>query len=180
MNHATSEPSFAKLAQRYLRDKGFYGGKIDGNFGPASEQAYHNYLVAMEGSVPLWPAVAKEPGAIITKGIATFFGGRHDDMDNGLTASGGNTFDPMTRGCALPLPRPNFLPTAGTLLPNLPWGTLVEVTAGDRKITCPLIDLGPNQTLPEKRPIDLTRQSFLDLGGKLADGRMMVEIRILT
>ncbi len=178
MTHSTSEPSFAKLAQKFLKDHGFYAGSIDGQFGPQSEKAYHGYLVASEVSTPLWPAIARRDGLILTKGVATFFGGTSDDMDSGLTASGGNTFDPLTRGCALPLPRQNFPATFGTSLPNLPWGTLVTVRANGITRQGPLIDLGPDQRLPEKRPIDITRQTFLDLGGDLKAGRMPVEIEI--
>lgn len=179
MNHSTSEPSFARLAQTALADAKFYAGKLDGIFGPVSEQAYQHYLVALDGSVPAWPAVQRIPGFLVTKGIATFFGGSNDPMDDGTTASGVSTLDPFVFGCALPLPFPDFPPTFGTPLPNIPWRTMINVTAlGGKSLDIPLIDRGPNQLLKEKRPIDLTRQAFIDLGGDPEVGRLLVEIHI--
>ncbi len=34
------------VIQRHLRDRGFYKGAIDGNFGPAAQQALREWTVA--------------------------------------------------------------------------------------------------------------------------------------
>ena len=118
-------------------------------------------------------------GDITGGGIATWFGGNDDPQDDGSTASGVNTRDnPAIQGCALPIP--TCAATAGSPLPILPYlKTMVEITADSgKKVTVPLIDVGP--ALSTNHAIDVTQQTFRDLGGDLSAGLLSVSYRILT
>lgn len=111
---------------------------------------------------------------------ATWFGGANDPQDSGETASGLSTrLHPLLLGCALPMN--GFRVTRGSPLPRLPWmTTVVEVTrpANGRKVSVPLIDLGPAAPPHAHAAIDLTRAAFRALGGDLASGEMTVDFRI--
>lgn len=118
-------------------------------------------------------------GDITGSGICTWFGGSDDPQDNGDTASGLNTRDdPSIRGCALPIPTCEA--TKGSPLPILPYlETMVEISADNGKqVTVPLIDVGP--ALATNHAIDVTQQTFKDLGGNLSGGILSVSYRILT
>jgi Lytic transglycolase len=109
---------------------------------------------------------------------ATNFGGDNDPMDNGETASGINTKGNHTvLGCALPmLYKGTEMSCAGSPIPKLPWKTLVEVTISGRKITIPLIDVGPN--IRTGNSIDLTLAAFKKFA-PLSKGVLQVdEVRI--
>jgi hypothetical protein len=121
-------------------------------------------------------------GDISCSGIASWFGGGNDPGDDGQTASGvlNDGSNPHLMGCALPLSWDgvNVGSCQGSPLPILPWGTIVQVTAGKTTITVPLIDVGP--ALDENRPIDLTVAAFLALGGVLASGLIPVTFVVKT
>jgi len=107
---------------------------------------------------------------------ATWFGGANDPEDNGETASGISTKKrPTIQGCALPM---DFGPCAGSPLPRVPWGTRVEVThlATEKKITVPVIDLGPARSTGNA--LDLTVAAFKEFA-PLATGKNSVDYRIL-
>lgn len=98
-----------------------------------------------------WPWSAHVDGNdILVIGVrATAFGGSRDPQDNGQTASGVSTRDnPGMRACALPM---NYTGTSralkkalgGSPIPKLPWGTKVEIMSNGKKLTVPVIDLGP-------------------------------------
>lgn len=118
-------------------------------------------------------------GDITGGGICTWFGGNDDPQDDGSTASGLNTKNnPTIRGCALPIP--TCAATEGSPLPLLPYiKTMVQITADNGKqVTVPLIDVGP--ALDTNHAIDVTQQTFRDLGGDLSAGLLSVQYRILT
>ncbi len=112
---------------------------------------------------------------------ATWFGGAHDPQDNGQTASGVSTrLHPDLLGCALPMN--GFRVTRGSPLPDLPWlSTTVEVTrpANGRRVSTPLIDLGPAAPPHAHAAIDLTLAAFRALGGDPAVGSLTVDFRVL-
>lgn len=125
-------------------------------------------------------------GSIESPVIATWFGGDDDDEDSGETASGIITKgNPGCLGCALPVP--TCPATHGSPLPRLPYlKTLVEVFTFvpgdggqviDKKITVPLIDVGP--ALDTNHAIDLTIAAFEALGGDLKQGTLKVWFRIV-
>lgn len=117
-------------------------------------------------------------GDIIGYGIATWFGGDDDPQDDGSTASGLSTKgNPTLQGCALPIPTCDA--TKGSPLPILPYlKTMVMITADNGKcVTVPLIDVGP--ALSTNHAIDVTQQTFKDLGGDLSGGILSVQYRIL-
>jgi hypothetical protein len=120
-------------------------------------------------------------GDIHVSGHASWFGGPNDPDDNGETASGVDNSKMGVMGCALPMAMSNGKPVAGckgSPLPNLPYKTtMVKVTCGDKSVTVPLIDVGPD--LVEDRPIDLTPSTFLALGGDLAVGILNVDFTII-
>jgi hypothetical protein len=101
-----------------------------------------------DGSWP-WHATIEGQDIVVRNARATCFGGANDPEDSGETASGVSTKrNPSLKGCALPmiyLGRNKALLKAlgGSPIPKLPWKTLVEITCGDKKITIPVIDLGP-------------------------------------
>ena len=123
---------------------------------------------------------------VVSNVPATWFGGSNDPEDNGQTASGISTKnDPNLRGCALPmdngLPFLHENPCAGSPLPKFPWGTNVLVTNSDNglEVCAKLIDYGPSAPPKATAAIDLTIPSFLNLGGKLGVGRLLVSYRIV-
>jgi hypothetical protein len=121
-------------------------------------------------------------GDILVAGTASWFGGANDPDDDGSTASGLSTKDnPGIMGCALPFAVSNgrAVPNCfGSPIPSMPYKTtMVEVSAGGKTITIPVIDCGP--ALSENRPIDLTVAAFLALGGDLNEGLMLVSFRIV-
>jgi hypothetical protein len=146
---------------------------------------------------------------ILVRGVtATWFGGSNDPNDSGQTASGFATRGhPSLLGCALPMDGrmfPKFSAAEhkaldGSPIPAMPFGinrdgspnpngAMVEVTAvNGRKITVPVIDLGPGKRAGDA--IDLTQEAFVqlaDLDGKdidrareLRKGVLRVDYRII-
>ena len=118
---------------------------------------------------------------LVVRGVrATWFGGAHDPHDNGETASGVSTRrHPELMGCALPMN--GFRLTKGSPLPDLPWMTTeVEIFRGSngRRLTVPLIDLGPAAPPHAHAAIDLTVAAFRALGGDPKVGSINVDFRI--
>ena len=118
---------------------------------------------------------------LVVRGVrATWFGGPHDPDDNGQTASGISTrLHPELLGCALPMN--GFRLTRGSPLPDLPWMTTeVEIyrASNGRRLTVPLIDLGPAAPPHAHAAIDLTVAAFRALGGDPKAGDMEVCFRI--
>ena len=98
-----------------------------------------------------WPWSAHVDGAdILVIGCrATCFGGSNDPQDSGETASGISTkFNPTLKGCALPMiytGQSKALRKAlgGSPIPKLPWRTMVQIMSNGKRLTVPVIDLGP-------------------------------------
>ena len=131
-----------------------------------------------------WAALVEGDDLVVRGEEATWFGGSNDPMDDGRTASGISTIaNPHLLGCSLPmdLGRAKNNPCAGSPLPRLPWFTKVLVThrVTGKGITVQLIDLGPSAPPVATAAIDLTQAAFTALGGKLKQGRMPVDFRIL-
>ena len=128
-----------------------------------------------------WKFTAEKsgPDILVKSTTATWFGGANDPLDNGQTASGLPTKgNPFMVGCSLPL-RDRSRSTAGSPIPgNLPWLTLVEITAANgNKVLAPLIDIGPAQSAGDG--IDLTQAAFRALGYDLRQGVIPCSYRIL-
>ena len=113
---------------------------------------------------------------IVVRGaVATWFGGEDDPVDNGETASGISTKKrPQIEGCALPM---DFGPCKGSPIPRVPWGTKLDVfqVANGKKITVPVIDLGPARGTGHG--FDLTPAAFKRFA-VLSEGRVKVDYRI--
>ncbi len=125
---------------------------------------------------PRFDFVAEVDGAdlVVRQTVATWFGGANDPEDNGETASGISTVKrPEIVACALPM---NFGPCVGSPIPRLPWGTQVEVTHIDKRISVPVIDLGPSPGTGHG--IDLTVAAFREFA-PLAIGKIVVDYRIV-
>ncbi len=134
-------------------------------------------------------------GDLLVEGTtATWFGGSNDPMDSGETACGYPTKGhPELMGCSLPMDyqgkcRATRKAVGGSPLPMMrfglhssgkknPVGTMVEVTCGTRKITVPLIDIGPARWA--KHGLDLTQAAFVALGGSLRRGVLQVSYRVI-
>lgn len=95
---------------------------------------------------------------------ATCFGGTDDPQDNGETASGASTKNPITRGVSLPMDARGRQMSArlhkvldGCPIPWLPWQTQVQIIDLENigKIqTASLIDVGPGKK--RDNAVDLT------------------------
>ena len=119
---------------------------------------------------------------VVRNVVATWFGGPNDPNDSGETASGVRTdTNPLPDGCALPMDGFRHSHTNGSPLPKIPWRTQVAVTnkRTGKEMTAPLIDLGPSKFALSKASIDLTPPVFQALGGKLRDGIMHVDYRVV-
>ncbi|MBP7949028.1 MAG: hypothetical protein KA004_05185 [Verrucomicrobiales bacterium] len=94
--------------------------------------------------------------------LATWFGGDNDPDDSGETASGVRTRgNPSIMGCALPMQISNgrqVSKCAGSPIVNIPWRTMVTVTAGGVTLKVPLIDVGPAKRTADS--LDLTQAAF--------------------
>lgn len=100
--------------------------------------------------------------------VATSFGGPDDPGDNGSTASGARTDrEPYLACVALPMPRDKAC--RGTPLPQLPWGTLVEITLGSRVRVFPVKDHGPRNGLASEAFVDLSPPAVALLTGHPLD-----------
>ncbi len=131
-----------------------------------------------------WTASVEGDDLVVKGEHATWFGGEGDRYDDGSTASGISTKgNPDFLGCALPMDfhRSGDNPCAGSPLPKLAWFTKVLVTNHDTgaQVTVSLIDLGPSAPPAATAAIDLTQAAFKALGGSLAQGRLLVDFRIL-
>ena len=117
---------------------------------------------------------------LINDARATWFGGPHDSEDSGATASGlvNTRQHPDFLGCALPMDESHSQATAGSPIPRLRWGTLVEVVCRDTglQVAVPLIDLGPSRGTG--KALDLTEPAFEALGVPRGRGVTTVDIRV--
>lgn len=121
---------------------------------------------------------------LVVAGKCTWFGGPHDSQDSGETASArvNTRRQPDFRGCALPMTGfRRSLKTMGSPLPRFRWMTSVDVECVDaelsgRRISVPLIDLGPARDT--KHAVDLTEPAFNALGVASSRGIINVKFRI--
>lgn len=126
--------------------QGIIGTVQDGKWGPKSQFALD---VIIHPPIPDWGFIQLRTDGddiLIEPGIVTAFGGAHDTMDSGETASGVSTKDnPSFIGCALPMRRDSSKSLAGSPIPKLPWKTTVIFTDPDTttSVSTKLIDEGP-------------------------------------
>jgi peptidoglycan hydrolase-like protein with peptidoglycan-binding domain len=177
------------LVQQALQNLGYYKGACDNWWGAKSEEAYQKFLSTYLIGTNRWAWVAKIDGndIVIEDASLTWFGGDHDPLDNGLTASGVKTKgNPDLMGVALAVvndsPATNGSPLAfevkGKNQPGIPWFTPVVLTKGEITETAELIDNGPAASA--KDACDATVALFKALGGNLKDGVITgVHIRIV-
>lgn len=128
---------------------------------------------------------------------ATYWGGSHDDMDSGETASGYPTKGhPDLLGCAIPMRVNNMAALHGSPIPYMPFG--IKANGGpnpkgafvraycprtELTIVVPVIDLGPGKgaTRDPKRPhaLDLTIAAWKALGLEVGGNPEPIQYRIL-
>ena len=127
------------------------GVDMDGVWGPKSQAALDALVRPANGILigsEKWDFLkARIDGddIVIDPGIVTAFGGAHDTMDSGDTASGISTKDnPSFIGCALPMNR-DTIALRGSPIPKLPWKTAVIFTDPKTNVSVAtkLIDEGP-------------------------------------
>lgn len=133
--------------------QGIIGTDVDGIWGPKSalalEAVVHPKPVGLIEGDGTWPWIKMRVDGediVIEPGIVTAFGGAHDTMDSGQTASGISTKDnPSYIGCALPMRRDASKALRGSPIPKLPWKTTVIFSEPDTGISVntKLIDEGP-------------------------------------
>lgn len=129
------------------------GVTADGIWGPKSQVALDAIVhpvpvgeVTGDGTWPWIKARVEGDDIVIDPGIVTAFGGAHDTMDSGETASGISTKDnPSYIGCALPMRRDSSKALAGSPIPKIPWKTTVIFTnpRNGISVNTKLIDEGP-------------------------------------
>ena len=116
--------------------------------GPHAHGTQAHGLMAGDG----WFDVTVDGEDLVFSGRATCFGGDADPQDDGSTASGFNTRDNLqSAAVALPMDGRAFATSSrafhealdGSNIPRVPWLTQVEVTAGNKTVVLPVIDLGP-------------------------------------
>lgn len=116
---------------------------------------------------------------VIRNTHATWWGGAHDPMDDGPTASGVNTkTNPHFMGCSLPM-NGRSKETRNSPIPKLPWHTRVHVYCLDthKQLDVELIDVGPAGWT--RHGLDLTVTAFEALGLSLSKGVTRADIRII-
>ena len=130
--------------------QGIIGTEPDGIWGPKSQAALEYIIhpdgITGDGTWPWIKAVVDGDDILIAPGLVTAFGGAHDTMDSGETASGISTKDnPSYIGCALPMRRDSSAALRGSPIPKLPWKTPVIFTDQENGISVntKLIDEGP-------------------------------------
>lgn len=126
---------------------------MDGRWGPISQAALDAIIhpvapgeITGDGTWPWIKARIEGDDIVIEPGIVTAFGGAHDSMDSGETASGISTKDnPSFIGCALPMRRDASSGLRGSPIPKLPWKTTVIFTDPKTSVSVStkLIDEGP-------------------------------------
>jgi hypothetical protein len=129
------------------------GTEADGKWGVKSALALEAIVhpvpagkVVGDGTWPWIQARVDGDDIVIDPGIVTAFGGAHDTMDSGETASGISTKDnPSYIGCALPMRRDASSALRGSPIPKIPWKTEVIFTEPKTGISVntKLIDEGP-------------------------------------
>ena len=147
----------------------------------------------MSGDLPIlrgdgsWPWSAHVDGDdILVIGVtATCFGGANDPQDSGETASGISTkLNPTLKACALPLiysGTHNALLKAlgGSPLPKIPWNTKVQVMAGGKCLTVPVIDLGPGKRTGNAIDLTLAAARFFKGNASATNFKIECSYRIL-
>ncbi|CAN5461851.1 hypothetical protein BH20VER3_BH20VER3_00860 [soil metagenome] len=190
MIYPAKDPSLGTLLrQTGLQAAGFDPGPLDNWPGARTEAAWQAWKSSFLLGDGTWNWCARVDGLdIVLEDVSmTWFGGDHDPLDNGETASGIRTKgNPDLLGVALPV-IPGHSSTKGSplafgerssLRPGIPWHTSVAVVRGSSRFVVPLIDNGPARSAAD--PADATVKLFTNLGGRLSEGVLRgVTIRIL-
>lgn len=143
-----------------------------------------------------WPWTAQIDGndIVVLGAKATAFGGDSDLGDNGETASGCPTKgNPGLLGCALPMDGYKVKSLAGSPLPRMPFGVKsscqvdpsgiqVEVThrASGKKITVPVIDLGPGKGTGHALDLTVAAARYFKSNATANNFGMVLDYRILN
>lgn len=134
-----------------------------------------------------WPFSAHIDGddVVVVNCRATCFGGGADPQDSGETASGISTKDnPRMEACALPM---NYTGANGPLrkalggspIPRVPWRTLVEIMANGKKLTVPVIDLGPGKRTGNALDLTIAAARFFKGNASATNFELTCSYRIL-
>ena len=134
-----------------------------------------------------WPFSAHVDGAdILVIGCrATCFGGSDDPEDSGETASGISTKDrPTLKACALPMcysgtSKALRKALGGSPIPKVPWGTLVEIISNGRRLTVPVIDLGPAKRTSNAIDLTLAAARYFDSSATARNFELECSYRII-
>lgn len=141
-------------------------------------------LLRGDGSWP-WSARVDGDDIIVTDVIATCFGGSNDPQDNGETASGISTKgNPTLKACALPMIYTGNSAAlrkalGGSPIPKLPWKTMVEIIANGKRLTVPVIDLGPAKKTGNAIDLTLAAARFFDGNATASNFEIECSYRIL-
>ena len=140
------------------------------------------------GDASKWFLVEQDGDDLIFLGWATCFGGDADPQDNGETASGFNTKAHLdSAAVALPMDGRAFATSSrafhealdGSNVPRLPWLTQVEVTAGDKTVVLPVIDLGPAKYTGNVLDLTPAAARLFDPGASAVNFSATVNARII-
>lgn len=165
--------------------QGLLGVTQDGVFGPKSRAALDALISESNNSDSDWSWIkVRVDGAdlVIEPGIVTAFGGAHDTMDSGQTASGLSTKDnPSFLGCALPMRRDTSPQLRGSPIPKLPWKTTVLFIdpATGNKVATKLIDEGPAKWTKHIGDLTEAAAKLFDQDADANNFEKVLSIRIL-
>lgn len=137
-----------------------------------------------DGSWP-WSAHVDGDDILVIGVTATAFGGSRDPQDNGQTASGISTQEhPELRACALPMAYDGSNSAlrkalGGSPIPKLPWRTMVEVMANGKRLTIPVIDLGPAKKTGHALDLTVAAARYFKSTATATNFEMICSYRIL-
>jgi len=134
-----------------------------------------------------WPFAAHVDGDdILVIGCrATCFGGSSDPQDSGETASGISTkFNPTLKACALPMiyggpSKVMRKALGGSPIPKVPWKTMVEIMSNGKRLTVPVIDLGPAKYTGNAIDLTIAAARFFQGNATATSFEMQCSYRIL-
>lgn len=139
-----------------------------------------------DGTWP-WNAYVDGNDIVVLGARATAFGGSRDPQDSGETASGISTrLNPGMRACALPMiytgtNRSLRKALGGSPIPKVPWKTQVEIICREtrRKLTVPVIDLGPAKRTGNAIDLTVAAARFFDEDATATRFEMICDYRII-
>ena len=151
---------------------------------PMTSESSELEILRGDGTWP-WSAHVDGNDILVIGCRATCFGGSNDPQDSGETASGISTkFNPALKACALPMiyggpSKVMRKALGGSPLPVVPWRTMVEVMSNGKRLTVPVIDLGPAKYTGNAIDLTIAAARFFDGNASATSFEMQCSYRII-